>query len=63
MAKPPKVRVVIFATFLAALSIPLIGDSASKKIANLGFSSVLDILDSDYYDALYIFFIFTAFPR
>ena len=43
---------VPFATFLAALSIPLIGDSASKKIANLGFSSVLDIFDCDSLDSI-----------
>lgn len=37
-----------FATFLAALSIPLIGDTASKKIAANGFSSINDILQQDY---------------
>jgi len=34
-----------FATFLSALSIPLIGDTASKKIAINGFVSIIDILD------------------
>lgn len=43
---------VPFATFLSALSIPLIGDTASKKIAKLGFCSVLDILDEDYIDGI-----------
>jgi DNA ligase (NAD+) len=39
-----------FATFISALSIPLIGDTASKKIAAEGFASVLDILDKEYVD-------------
>ena len=43
---------VPFATFLSSLSIPLIGDTASKKIANLGFGSVLEILDHDYIDGI-----------
>jgi len=34
-----------FGNFISALSIPLIGDTASKKIAAEGFASILDILD------------------
>jgi DNA ligase (NAD+) len=43
---------VPLATFLAALSIPLIGDSASKKIVAHGFTSVTDILSVDYIDGI-----------
>ena len=41
-----------FATFLSALSIPLIGESASKKVVAAGINSIHDFFNVEYIEGL-----------
>jgi len=45
-------KTTTFATFLSALSIPLIGDTASKKVALEGFNSIHDFTERDYVETI-----------
>jgi|19_taG_2_1085344.scaffolds.fasta_scaffold00062_53 DNA ligase (NAD+) len=47
-----KSKICEFSTFLSALSIPLIGKTASKKIAEAGFNSIIDLWDYSHHDIL-----------